>query len=117
MEAGYGCIILSSGMDKLVLKPPRIQPIVDSSQAFWSQGLIGWCQHFCVHYRGSNNAPGFSPMKGVLIRIVSANLVECGESVDVGGVDVGAALDEAEHLVLVARRARRQEHATVSELH
>ena len=56
-------------------------------------------------------------MKGVLIRIVSANLMERGESVDVGGVDVGAALDEAEHLVLVARRARRQEHATVSELH
>ena len=50
-------------------------------------------------------------------RCRSANLVECGESVDVGGVDVRAALDEAEHLVLVARRARRQEHATVRELH
>ena len=39
------------------------------------------------------------------------------ESVHVGGVDVGAPLDEPQHLVLVAGRARRQEHAAVGELH
>ena len=42
--------------------------------------------------------------------------MERGEAVDVGGVDVRAPLDQAQHLVLVAGRARRQEHAAVREL-
>ena len=38
------------------------------------------------------------------------------ESVHVGRVDVCAPLDQAQHLVLVAGRARSQEHAAVREL-
>ena len=38
--AGIPCIILAPGVDTSELTPPWIQPIVDSSQTFWSQRLV-----------------------------------------------------------------------------
>ena len=45
-----------------------------------------------------------------------SNLMQRGEAIHVGRVDVGAPLDESQNLVLVAGRARRQEDAAVREL-